>query len=112
MPVDELEALFAQLFGGGAGVLFVKKARLGVGGAIGQAVVEIGLEGGEVGAAGAGVLDDAKVSAVRGARLAGTPEKSRSSAEAAEQQTYMDFLCGWTLQEMVWPSSTLTHRTI
>ena len=24
----------------------------------------------------------------------------------------MDFLCGWTLQEMVWPSSTLTHRTM
>jgi len=26
--------------------------------------------------------------------------------------TYMDFLCGCTLHEMVWPSSTLTHRTI
>lgn len=24
----------------------------------------------------------------------------------------MDFLCGWTLHEIVWPSSTLTHRTM
>lgn len=24
----------------------------------------------------------------------------------------MDFLCGWTLQEMVCPSSTLTQRTM
>lgn len=24
----------------------------------------------------------------------------------------MDFLCGWTLHEIVWPSSTLTQRTM
>jgi hypothetical protein len=30
----------------------------------------------------------------------------------AGSSTYMDFLCGCTLHEMVCPSSTFTHRTM
>lgn len=35
-----------------------------------------------------------------------------TNTEKKDREPYIDFLCGWTLQDMVWPSSTLTHRTM
>jgi hypothetical protein len=41
-----------------------------------------------------------------------TVSKLSAASYMTMEDKYIDFLCGCTLQEIVFPSSTLTHRKI